>query len=50
MAKDALPASFATCSHYDGDGYCALPRESRTLAGRILIPSAVVCVKHQKQE
>lgn len=39
----ALIQSCFTCEHFDQDGYCALPRHQRKLAGVILEPESVVC-------
>lgn len=47
-AVEPLPQSCALCEHYDGEGYCALPRKDRLLAGFIIIPAAVVCAKFEK--
>lgn len=41
-----LPRNCANCEHYDGDGYCSLPRADRMLAGYIYHPASVVCLKH----
>lgn len=40
----------ATCEHYDGDGYCALPQGQQIIRGFIAGPSAVWCGKYQAQE
>lgn len=45
-----LPKSCATCNHYDGDGYCALPRADRLLAGYIYQAAGVVCARHEVKE
>jgi len=42
-----LPRNCSTCHHYDGDHYCALPRNERQLAGAILEAESVVCSKHE---
>lgn len=44
-----LDHSCASCSSYDGDGYCALPRKDRKLAGYIQEPESVVCVRWEKR-
>lgn len=47
---EPLLKSCATCAHYDGDHYCALPVVKRQLTGWIAIPAGVVCVKHEPKE
>ncbi|MEY4385811.1 MAG: hypothetical protein RLY20_1094 [Verrucomicrobiota bacterium] len=38
-----LDKNCANCEHWDGDGYCSLPRAQRKLAGFIHEPESVVC-------
>jgi len=45
-----LPRNCANCAHYDGDHYCALPRNERLLAGWIIEPEQVVCAKQENKE
>lgn len=42
-----LPRFCANCAHFDGEGWCALPRHESPLPGYIGAPSIVVCTKHE---
>jgi hypothetical protein len=46
-----LQRSCATCAHFDGDGFCALPKEQRVHVGAyIKHPARLVCDQHAKAE
>lgn len=42
-----LPKSCATCAHFDGDGFCAIPK-TKIICGFLAIPAAAVCALHKE--
>lgn len=43
-----LPRNCANCAHFDGEGWCAMPRPALSpLTSFIGAPSMVVCIKHE---
>ena len=40
-----LTLSCSTCTHYDGDGFCSLPKEDTLILGYIRKPESVVCIE-----
>ncbi len=42
-----LQKSCFRCEHFDGEGWCALPKAQRTIYGRIIVPEAVVCSRFE---
>lgn len=42
-ARAALDQSCAYCHHYDGDGFCSLPKAASLINGYIPKPELLVC-------